>query len=279
MEEIKKIVAETIISANDRNAENEQDYIDKETGLLFCGKCHTRKQTYFLEMKVGCLCECEKEVVNERDRQYKLVRKAKELEKMRDECLSKNKWKDYTFDKALEDKTDPIFRTAMKYARNWKEVREKNIGIVFYGLTGRGKSFYGACIANYLINKGIRVYVRTENELLNEYYSSENKEEYIDFLSSVPLLIIDDFGNARRTSYANEVIKQLIDCRYNSGKPLILTTNYSKEDFDTKTLEQERICERIKETCVFVEVKGENIREKLMEETRKSFLDIFNRKE
>ena len=59
------------------NAANEgmktaDDYMDTETGLLMCGRCHTKKQKKIsflgVERVVGCLCQCAAEEM-ERERE------------------------------------------------------------------------------------------------------------------------------------------------------------------------------------------------------------------
>ena len=44
-------------------------------------------------------------------------------------------------------------------------------------------------------------------------------------LCRYPLLILDDFGMERGTEYGLEQVFNVIDSRYRSGKPLIVTTN------------------------------------------------------
>ena len=69
--------------------------------------------------------------------------------------------------------------------------------------------------------------------------------------------MIDDFAMERSTEYVNEIVYNVIDSRYRSGKPLIVTTNLSKKDLDNPPdIDNERIYSRIKEMCFPVEVKG-----------------------
>ncbi len=49
-------------------------------------------------------------------------------------------------------------------------------------------------------------------------------------LCSFPLLILDDFGMERGTEYGLEQVYNVIDSRYRSGRPLIVTTNLTLED-------------------------------------------------
>ena len=52
----------------------------------------------------------------------------------------------------------------------------------------------------------------------------------MDKLCRYPLLIIDDFGMERGTEYALEQIYSIVDSRYRSRKPLIVTTNLTLDE-------------------------------------------------
>ena len=68
---------------------------------------------------------------------------------------------------------------------------------------------------------------RILNEL-NDSFSGRN--DVVDRLCGHPLLIIDDFGMERGTEYALEQIYNIVDSRYRSRKPLIVTTNLTLEE-------------------------------------------------
>ena len=75
------------------------------------------------------------------------------------------------------------------------------------------------------------------------------------------LLIIDDLGVERDTSYALETVYLVIDERYKSGQPFIITTNLSLEELcNPADLEHGRIYDRIMERCVPVAFSGKNYR-------------------
>ena len=60
------------------------------------------------------------------------------------------------------------------------------------------------------------------NELNNSF---SGRNVVVDRLCRYPLLIIDDFGMERGTEYALEQVYNIVDSRYRSQKPLIVTTN------------------------------------------------------
>ena len=85
----------------------------------------------------------------------------------------------------------------------------------------------------------------------------EGRNEYIDYLCRYPLLSIDDLGTERGTEYALEHVYNVIDSRYRSGKPLILTANISPDVLNNPPdMAHARIYSRILEMCVPIHVTG-----------------------
>lgn len=69
----------------------------------------------------------------------------------------------------------------------------------------------------------------------------------VDRLCSYPLLIIDDFGIERGTEYALEQVYNIIDARYRSKKPLIVTTNLTLTDLkNPQDVAHARIYDRLR---------------------------------
>ncbi len=76
------------------------------------------------------------------------------------------------------------------------------------------------------------------------------------------LLVIDDLGVERSTEYAMEKMFTVIDSRYRSRKPLIVTTNLKLEEIkNPPDLTHARIYDRILERCAPVLFSGKNFRE------------------
>ena len=85
--------------------------------------------------------------------------------------------------------------------------------------------------------------------------------EYISNLCRYPLLILDDFGMERGTEYGLEQVYNVIDSRYRSGKPLIVTTNLTLTELQNpQDTPHARIYDRLLEMCAPVCFSGENFR-------------------
>lgn len=68
------------------------------------------------------------------------------------------------------------------------------------------------------------------SQVINQIQKSAFKldsNEIINNLSNIPLLILDDLGIERDTSYAREQVYNIINSRYLKGRPTIFTTNLS----------------------------------------------------
>ena len=103
---------------------------------------------------------------------------------------------------------------------------------------------------------------------LGGLYSSE-RNEYLASLNRYTLLVIDDMGIERESQYTAETIYTVIDERYKSGKPFIITTNIQLDALkNPQDVEHARIYDRIMERCMPVYFGGRNYRSELGQENR-----------
>lgn len=102
---------------------------------------------------------------------------------------------------------------------------KKPHGVFTLGPIGTGKSYLAGCIANALLEQEVTVKMTNFNTILNDLFEAEEKSEYIRAIAGYELLIIDDLGVERSREYVLENIFSVIDRRYPSRKPLIVTTN------------------------------------------------------
>ena len=98
-----------------------------------------------------------------------------------------------------------------------------------------GKTFLSEAIGQELLKKGNTVLYQTAPKLLSklmEYKVLDIKKynEMEDFLSTVDLLILDDFGSENITEAKKEEILNIINSRINNQKSMIISTNLSLKD-------------------------------------------------
>ena len=107
--------------------------------------------------------------------------------------------------------------------------------------------------------------------------SFEGRNEYISRLCSFPLLILDDFGMERGTEYGLEQVYNVIDSRYRSGSPLIVTTNLTLEDLQhPEDTAHARIYDRLIEMCSPVRFTGSNFRKATAQEKMEQLKKLMN---
>ena len=112
--------------------------------------------------------------------------------------------------------------------------------------------------------------------IINDLFCCEDKNEYIDALIKYDWLIIDDLGAERGTEYAVENVFNVIDRRYRSGKPLIITTNlHISMLINEQSLEKKRIYDRILELCIPICVNGASKRTATAKEDMKDMQEFI----
>lgn len=85
----------------------------------------------------------------------------------------------------------------------------------------------------------------------------EGRQDYIDQIVSYPLLILDDLGAERHSKFMQEQVFNIVDARYRTGKPLIVTTNVAIEEIkNPQNIQFTRIYDRILGMCHPVLVPG-----------------------
>ena len=99
-------------------------------------------------------------------------------------------------------------------------------------------------------------------------YSAENinEKEILKIYEDCTLLIIDDLGKEKPTEWALQMIYSIIDKRYNSLKPIVVTTNYTASELINRMTissdksSAEAIVDRLFEICEYIPITGDSFR-------------------
>ena len=252
-----------------------EDYTG-EDGLLYCGKCRTPKEAYFPADKVALFgrdrhpaeCDCQRAQRMEREAAEQQRKHRDKVEELKRLGFTDPAMREWTF--ANDNGRNPQMKTARFYVEHWEDMKAGNIGYLLWGSVGTGKSYLAGCIANALIEQEVPVHMTNFARILNELNSSfSGRNEVVDKLCRYPLLVIDDFGMERGTEYALEQVYNIVDSRYRSQKPLIVTTNLTLDEIrHPQDTAHARIYDRLLEMCIPVSCIGvsfrkENAQEKL----------------
>lgn len=138
-----------------------------------------------------------------------------------------------------------------KQIKGWID-NPKNM-LIISGGSGCGKTFLCSSILDYFLNKQMEVnkdrepFTRgyIEREFFREVRTNSGSE-YSQRLSAIldyHMIIFDDFGSSGATEWRKEILFNLINARYESMLPTIITTNLSYHDI--KTCYGDRVTDRM----------------------------------
>lgn len=253
----------------------EDEYV--KDGMIYCKKCHQPRRRWIpiFNSYATVLCKCQAE---EHEQQKAEQEKRERIAKIARYRNAGFKDKDlqncrFEYDDSKDSKASMMCR---KYAENFSEFKKSGKGLILFGGVGTGKTYLASCIANELIDRSIPCMVTNFTRIINTLQGMfDGKQEYLDSLNEFDLLVIDDLGIERNTEYVNELVYNIIDARYRSGKPMIVTTNLKLSDLHNATeTSKARIYSRIIEMCLPVLVDGEDRRKNRAKDIE--LMDILN---
>jgi len=159
---------------------------------------------------------------------------------------------------------DMSTRHVVQATKDYVEGLDENIaagrGLWLMGNTGTGKTTLGMLVAKEALAAGKTVGVYFTPRLLTRirqtYQETESNSAYDDFfrrVTSVDLLYIDDLGSERHTDWVVEQLYALINERYESQRPMLVTSNSDSDvDKGQRRLEEQigpRTVSRLVEIC------------------------------
>lgn len=263
IKELEKVMIEDV----EYSFNPEKEYI--KDGHAYCKVCHERKDGKALDFfgkqmifKTACKCDRDREA-KEKERQKHL-----EIERLKSICFTSMIQWAYTFEN-YQGKENQSLIIAKNFVKDYELMKKENIGLLFYGSVGSGKTYLACSIANALIEQyQISVKIRNFSQIINELQKGGfdlDKNAYIESLVNTSVLILDDLGIERDTSYAKEQVYNIVNSRYLKNKPTIFTTNIPIEQIKNSDdgVECERIYSRIMEMCIPIKVTGEDFRKKV----------------
>ena len=143
-----------------------------EDGLLYCGKCRKPKEAYFPEGKTlfgldrhPAECDCQRAQRIEREAAEQQRRHLDTVEDLKRRGFSDTAMRDWTFEN--DNGRNPQTELARRYVEHREDMRTDNIGCLFWGGVGTGKSYLAGCIANALMEKEIPVHMTNFALILN----------------------------------------------------------------------------------------------------------------
>ena len=268
---------EAVAKAEENFKMNDGDYTDTD-GLVHCGVCHRAKQARVNALGkiiiTSAVCDCRLAELDEQDKLDEI--KAKERNKKEREkglagiSLTSRGYESINFDEYKNTKTNQLMlRAAQKYLAEYES--QPDLGLIFCGQVGTGKTYTGICIIKEMEKRGISAIATSFMNIFNQDISE--RDEIIRKILKHKVIMIDDLNAERSTEYAQEIIYTVIDTACRKGKSLILTTNKTKEQMaNSGNIQMQRIYDRILSVCIPIETKGASIRPYLGKSRRDAFM-------
>lgn len=219
-------------------------------------------------------CNCEKaiqfwkEFDLEQEEKQRQEKYRKIINSIYKDNYMKKRLQKYNFENVSDTYEDTfIINQLIKFTDLCIESEMKN-GLIIYGNIGYEKTYFGACIANKMIEQNKIALMEKSSSIIDRIKESFNKEglseiEIIELYSNVDMLIIDDFGNENLSKWALEKLYKIISNRYDNELPIVITTRYNKEQLieqlstENDTEIAEEIAEVLNEMCYGIAITEE----------------------
>ncbi len=203
---------------------------------------------------------------------------------LRNQANIPKRYRDCSFDnfKPLNTSHHHAVKIAKRFIDNYPI---QDIGLLFQGSCGVGKTHLAVAIINELIRKkSAPCYFYDFRDLIRSIqssYSADNALTETEVLSPVfdkNVLVLDELGAKKTSPWVEETVFYIINHRYNNQKLTIFTSNYmdqgeeeedTRDDFYKKqddTLVDRigiRLRSRIYEMCKLVSMEGKDFRKEV----------------
>lgn len=242
------------------------DYRDAK-GFLICGRCHEPKEVeqnipYLGLRRHYTMCACQRAEADAEDERQRMNQEQAQVDELFQYSLVDGRFRESTFDRYIvTDDNRKAYTIARNYVAKFDEMFKRRKGLLLYGDTGTGKTFLSSCIANELLKMRIPIIVTSILRLTSVTgpFSREAEEQqlFLDKMNQARVLFIDDLGTERTTDYKMEQVFEVINSRYGSKRPMIITTNIPiKKLAEDPDIRKKRVYDRILEMCYPVHCHG-----------------------
>ena len=138
-----------------------------------------------------------------------------------------------------------------RYVRHVEQRLDEGRGLWLVGDVGTGKTTLAMIISRAALDAGRTVAIYSLPRLLNVIRRAIDSEagmlDYLDRLTAVDLLHIDDLGAEHRTEWVLEQLYTIINARYEDERSTVITSNLEADELAAQL--GERIVSRLEGMC------------------------------
>ena len=130
------------------------------------------------------------------------------------------------------------FRAALDAARSYAQ--QPDGWLLLTGAHGAGKTHLAAAVANQCMERSEPVFFAFVPDLLDHFRASFNPDHELSYdelfeqVKSIPLLVLDDLGAQSPSPWADEKIYQVLNHRFASALPTIITAALPLDQLDPR---------------------------------------------
>ncbi len=175
--------------------DTEKNYV--KDGNVFCKKCNEQINGKKIDIMKNLVisrnkCECDRKF----EEMLKKQEKSMKIEYLKGICFKSKVQYQHTF-KNFNGEETKSFKIAKNFVKKYDEMKKDNIGLLFYGSVGSGKTYLASAIANALIEeKNINVKIRNFAEIINDLQKSGfnfDKNKYINSIVDTEVLNYNNY--------------------------------------------------------------------------------------
>jgi DNA replication protein DnaC len=142
-------------------------------------------------------------------------------------------------------------RSVRRYARSIEANLDSGRGLWIQGDVGTGKTTLAMLVSKAALDAGRSVAIYSLPRLLNllreSMDSAGGKLDFMDRLTAVDLLHIDDLGAENRTDWVLEQLYSIVNARYEAERAIVATTNLMPDELSERL--GARTVSRLVEIC------------------------------
>ncbi len=179
------------------------------------------------------------------------------------------------YERLCPSHTNAVMKTK-KYVEEYPVV---DMGLLYLGTCGVGKTHLAVSALKALIRKGIGGMFYDFRDLLKEIQDSYNPNTHTSELKilapifETEVLVLDELGASKPTEWVQDTMTHIINKRYNEKKVTLFTSNYQDIPIGSaygETLTDRigvRLRSRLHEMCRLLSIEGDDYR-KILEKRR-----------
>ncbi len=170
---------------------------------------------------------------------------------------------DFFTDEKQKTEMDKILDNTKLFVEDLLRGTDKNL--ILFGDNGLGKTYLLSSLANSLIDLGKIIVYQSAPVLLEKIKRlsfTNDSDSLIELIENCDLLIIDDLGKDYITEYTKSTLFNIINIRYNSKKPIAISTNLDLRVGEIEEAYGSAIQSRLVEKSTILFFEGINMRTK-----------------